>query len=483
MNIKVITLFTILSLSINIFAQQDTSKINIRKPKLILDFTLIDAPYQNNAANTVSNGSKNIGSYLKAYANPSMNQSLSYSSTLYSAAHYGIDKLFRQSSHYGIDNIFQKKSSESTGCLKPFLYTFTILFSDFVLTYAPGGDGWLHEEYHRSVLTRFGANSFNDMNTFPIGAELISVNNVKDEDLIRFKQTSPADFIRLHVAGIEGEYLLIDKLQRNNFFYRQNITHEFLYIIATANSIAYVKICSDPSEVNSITDELNYKESEISKRDFTGLDFTAWAYDLFNPNEPYENRGIHISGNGIDRYRKTTDLSDDALKYLKKQGNLQFLNILSPMLIGFRRIKLNDGLYGNFAVRNYLTSFGNDISLNIYLQNDKRNMVFAYHHASNYKNWFPAFQAELFEEPITFGKHKFVYSPKLLVGLQPKKQEFKTSKASFLGEASCRIDWLIKKVQPWISFSAKTDGWIAGNEFLNKNISFRAGLAVRFYSK
>ena len=43
--------------------------------------------------------------------------------------------------------------------------------ADLLLLYAPARNGWLHEEYHRSVMTLFYINSFNDMNTFPIGRE------------------------------------------------------------------------------------------------------------------------------------------------------------------------------------------------------------------------------------------------------------------------------------------------------------------------
>jgi hypothetical protein len=53
-------------------------------------------------------------------------------------------------------------------------------------------------------MTRYGINGFNGMNTFPLGAETVSVNRVRDEDLVRFKAESPADFIRIHEAGIDG---------------------------------------------------------------------------------------------------------------------------------------------------------------------------------------------------------------------------------------------------------------------------------------
>ncbi len=439
---------------------------SLRKPYLKFDLTFFDLPYQFDAAKTVNNGTLNFKGFMKGYANPSMQQSLYLTTDIYSITHYGIDKLFKVKKKYR-DTKYK------------FLHISSLLLSNFILTYAPTGDGWLHEEYHRAVMNRFHVNSFDDMNTFPIGAELVSVNNVKDEDLIRFKSESPADFIRMHVAGIEGGYLLIDRLQKHNFFYQQNLTHEILYALTTINSISYVVGSSKPDVVDVETDKMNKKEKTIEERDFTGFDFSAWAYDLFNPNEAYQDRGVHILGNGIDRYIKTTDLSSDALDYLEKQGNLQFLNLLSPMLFWQKSIKLNDNINFNFAIRHLLTSFGNDISLNVFLQINENNFIVRYHHANNYKNAFPAIELELFEYPINYANNIFLLSPRVITGTQPKDQSFYTKNHEFLGSFACRIDWVLKYFSPWVEFSAKTDGWVAGNEFLNNNFSCNLGLSLR----
>lgn len=251
---------------------------SLKNNYLVLDLTLFDLPYQTDAGKTVNNGDFTFGSFFKGYANPSMDQSLSLSTSLISSAHYGIDNLFNVQRNY-----FKTK--------RKFWHLLTLLIVDNIITYAPGGEGWLHEEYHRAVMSRYHVNSFDDMNTFPIGASSVSVNNIKDEGLVRFKQESPPDFIRMHVAGIEGQYMLVDRLQRNTFFYDQYITHEISSFMSILNGIMYVGASSKPDEVDKMTDEFNQKESEISERDFTGFDFSAWAYDLFNPNEPYENRG------------------------------------------------------------------------------------------------------------------------------------------------------------------------------------------------
>ncbi len=443
---------------------------SILQPSLKLDLTLFDLPYQFDAGKTVNNGNLTFGSFFKGYANPSMSQSLSLTTDLYSAMHFGIDRIFKVKDKYrGKRFMFWRK----------LLNLGLIGVADFFTLSAPGFGGWEHEEFHRAVMSRFHVNSFDDMNTWPIWQNLVYVNSVTDEDLIRFKKESPYDFIRLPAAGIEGGYQMIDKLQRENFFYDQYLSHEVFYNILTINSVLYVESSASPG-MDEIVDKINNSEKEILDRDFTGFDFSAWVYDLFKPTQPYEDRGVHPSGNGIDRYIKTTDLTSEELSYLKKQGKLQWLNMISPMMFGLNSIKINNDLKFNFAIRNYLTSFGNEISLNVFLKIKEINGIFRYHHAKNYHSDFPAIEAELFEQPFTFMENDFLLSPRIIIGVQPKNQSFFTEKLEFLGYAGCRIDWIQKQINPWVEMSVKTDGWIAGNEFLSSNISLRMGLSARF---
>ena len=460
--------FLLLFLSPDVYPQTDSvltiKRVSPGTPTLKLDLPLLDFPYQLDARRTT-------GNFFKAYANPSMQQSLALTTNLYSSAHVGLQKAF--------EPIGNKP-------LRTIALVVAVFATDFILSYAPGGDGWLHEEYHRAVLTRYHTNSSNDMNKFPIGAETVSVSRVRDEDLVRFKAESPTDFIRLPVAGIEGQYLLVERLQRNNFFYKQNQPHEFQYWLSVLNSILYVKTSSDPKQVDRLTDELNANEPDIRTRDFTGLDFTAWVYDLFRPTEPYTGRGIHPLGNGINRYRKTTDLTADELAYLKKQGNLQWLNVLSPMMIGVRRININASLSGNIAMQHWLTSFGNDTALKIFLRKEGPfkdiNAVFTVHTYANFSHYFPAVEAELIDFPLGSTNRTWLFSPRVLLGLQPVGQQFTTSNSAFLGLLGGRLDVRLNKtIFPYLEFAAKSEGWIGGNEFLGSNVSCRMGLSCRFY--
>ena len=444
-----------------LFSQSVTDSVS-RNPRLKLDLPLLDYPYQKYAKNTVGKG------FFGSYANPSMSQSLAVSADIFSGF------------HYGMKHFIDKSNLTNDGKLG--MNVLCAGLGDYLLFFLPGGDGWLHEEYHRAVMSRHGINSFNEINLFPIGAELVSVSRIKDEDLIRFKRESSAGFVRRSAAGIEGDYMLINKLQRNNFFYNQKLLHEFLYWMVTANSIGYIFTSTMPDEVDKKTAEMNEKETTIASRDGIGFDMTAWAYDIFRPDEPYEARGVHPSGTGINRYRTTQDLLPNELKYLKKQAVWSLVNVLSPMMLCVRSIPLGkNGLNGNFAMRHLLTSYGTAVSAQVFLKKEYLNMAFACHDYRNYKNHFPGIEAELVDYPVQMGKFGMYVSPRVILGAQPKEQAFMTKKADFLGLFGLRADFKISRHYfSYIDFTTKTKGWVAGNEFLDSNTSVKIGLSARF---
>ncbi len=425
---------------------------------LYLDIPLLDIPYQTYSTNTT-------GSFFSGYANPSMKQSLAMSDNLYGVAHWEINKLIKTN----------KK-------IRKILFTNVIAASFDLLTfYTPFGMGWLHEEYHRAVMTKRNINSFNDMNTFPFGASEVSVRKVTDENLIMLSDNYKQDFRRLMVAGNEAQFYQIQTLQKNNFFLNQNLPNISLYWMSSMTNIIYVNQSSSDA-FNKKVDKLNIEDGvNISKRDFTGPDFTAWADALFFPEKPYTERGIHPSGIGINRYIKPSQLSNEARNYLKKQGALQWLNLLSPQLFGILKIKLkstNNGIYyGSFAVRHLLTPFGNDISLDLFYQTPRNNIFVTIHNYNNLNSSFFGLEVSILEKSLL--NNKLQITPRIMVWLQPENQLFFTSKSSLGGLFGGRSSYSFGLLNPYIEIECKTKGWVMGNVFLEENISINIGLYLR----
>lgn len=448
------TILTLVLLKQIGFAQNQPDNVG-----LILDFPIFDIPYQWYAINTT-------GSFFQGYANPSMPQSLAMSNNLYSSTHYGIKRIVKTKNEF-------LRILISNGIAAGF---------DAFTFYIPFGYGWLHEEYHRAVMTRREINSFNDMNTFPFGQATVSVRKIEDEDLIRLSNNHTKDFIRLQSAGLESQYHQIQTLQKNNFYYNQDLPHIPLYWLSTMTNIIYVNQSGSTDYFDKLIDDANQKErQDISKRDFTGPDFTAWASALFNPDRPYEDRGIHPSSVGIDRYIKPSDLSQEELKYLQRQGNLQWLNLLSPHLFGFPKIKYKSNkkgdYFGIFAVRHLLTSFGNDISVDVFYQSPKNNLFFALHNYNNLNASFWGLEAAVIDKKLLHDK--LFLSGRSMIWTQPKNQSFTTTENNLGGLLRLRGSYSFGMWLPYLELEGKTIGWVMGNIFLEENISLRCGLSIR----
>jgi hypothetical protein len=184
-----------------------------------------------------------------------------------------------------------------------------------------------------------------------------------------------------------------------------------------------------------------------------------------------------------DQVIRMSDLNDNEKAFLKKRVMWALINMVSPMTFGIRSIPLgkDTDLYGNFALRQLYTSFGTDISIEVYLKKKPFNLAVSFHNYLNYDHYFPAIEMELLDFPIMFNKWGLYLSPRVILGMQPQNMSFKTKYPEFFGLMGCRADFAITKYfLPYIDFTVKTDGWVAGNEFLEKNASVKVGLSLRF---
>jgi len=294
--------------------------------------------------------------------------------------------------------------------IDPFIKN-TSLFSYFlalelVMFYLPLGDAWLHESFHQSIMKVHGIESYNEIYEFQFFSSTISVSHVKDEELGLLKAKSNPDFVRLSAAGIEGTTLLVTEMVQQAFFRREpwfisRLSHKFINFL---NSSLYIQMCTT-SEAEKTTIKMNESEGDdVQSRDFTGLDFTAWVYDLFRPDIPYGARGLHPNGNiGIARYILPSQLTSEEMEYLKLQANLSFLNFIDTSYLPFDlSIQVAEGYpirtEGN--LRYYMTSFGNSIQANLYLQRQEINFLLSYHTFTNKNNFFPGLEIMLVEYPI-----------------------------------------------------------------------------------
>lgn len=343
---------------------------------------------------------------------------------------------------------------------------------------------WMHEEYHRSDLTLKGISSYNETyNRFNGGFANGSVSKVKDEDLIRLKRESPQKMIRSFAAGIESEFLLLRGLQKDNFFEKSRYPNILLNILLTNHAIGYVNQFRN-SDYNASIDSMNVHGTKIADRDYVGWDFTPWVYDLHRPSEPYEARGIHPGGTGINRAIKTTALTSEEHDYLKKMGRMQYLNYISPFIIGINRIPIGKNTDFNFAVRHYLNSFGYDLTTDFFVDHKGKQFLFSLHGYSSKNLFLPGFELEWAPVEIKQSKvnNSWSVQPSVMFWMQPGS--FYASKGEPGGLLRLKTAYAINNQwRIYTTVEGKTKGWVAGNPFLDANLSVRAGIYARLGKK
>lgn len=410
-----------------------------------VDAPLVDAPYN-----------------FDSPAYPSMQQAVRFSSAAYQMLHWGVGHLV---------NPYRPG-------WKGFWSRLAFLGFDALAASFPLFDAWTHEEFHRAVMGYRGISSYNDVYDLNIGASVIAVSHVDDDDLVRLKRDHPADMVRLPAAGVEGELQLALNLEKQAFFDGATNYHQMAILIAYFNSQAYVASGATPA-ADEMSDTMNEAEEETDVRDFVGHDFTSWVYDLHRPDEPYEARGIHPSGNGLDRYRKYSDLTAGEARYLQVQGHLMYLNFVDPALWGFPYFfDASRSVRWNASLQHYLTSFGQANNLNVFLSAGKPQ-VFAT--LSNFRNdalSLFGLDAELRRFPLE-GLMVKAFSLRGQVFRQPTHQLYadRTSRLGGLG-ALTLFYGLSPRVETYFEVERKSPGWVAGTPYLDAATSGRVGLLV-----
>ncbi len=349
--------------------------------------------------------------------------------------------------------------------LSALLFSVSIPFEDLVLFYIPGGYGWLHEEWHRAILTKDGVSSFDEIYNFPIFSKYIAISNVSDDDLAMMKAFHPFDFIRSFEAGVEGQFYLTEIVRDNCFFSGDLCIEELSQLwMNIANSSAYIFL-SGTKFADKEIERMERSEGEnVSKRDYAGFDFTSWTYHLFHPLQPYDELGVDPSGVGVKRYIKFSDLSVKERKFLKLQGILTWLNLISPQLIGIKDL----GGW-NFYLTHYLTSWGYMISGNLLL---KKYSGIKSSFAANFnlRHIFPSFGIKLTDLGVADVK----------VSLSVKGWIQPVNFFSNRGRAGGSVDVTTvlpagRKAGFLVNMHLKTSGWEQGEEFLGRAFSIRMG--------
>ncbi|MEI8025689.1 MAG: hypothetical protein WCI18_04995 [Pseudomonadota bacterium] len=439
--------------SICVLFKMGTS-LGIQEPySLRLDLPILDMP--SNTQNSITF--------------PSMNQSLAISRSYYDVVHLGLAQF---------DNI-NPRAEGWNGFFSRLTYAAVDIFSFYI----PGGNGWLHEEWHRAVMSKHGISSYNDIYRLNFFSPVVAVSHVTDEELAKLKEQNPEDQVRLAAAGMEAEHSLAQDLERDLFFRGNTSYRTTLLWFLQISPAQYLATCAS-TKADESTEEGNQADgASIKKRDFIGLDCNGWIRDLSRPKEPYADRGAHPSGVGVDRYTTYSELSPTEKKYLRLSRNFSLLNFVDPFLFNkteFRGagIWVENGASYNFKLRHDLASFGNSLSGQFFYKNSAlktHSSLFAFH---NRNHWFPGLEVELVEMPIGSDWDLGIRGQ---IWKQPKDFLFDTSSGTLGGLAGVKIAYKgFDRVNPYFNVIGKTRGWVSGIVDQERNLESIIGLVATY---
>lgn len=374
----------------------------------------------------------------------------------------------------------------TSGIRNPFVQTGATLGLEacalLLNVYVPFGVTWMHEEYHRAVLSGRGISSYDGVYDFNLDATAVSVYHVSDEALENLKAEHPEELVRCEEAGYEAQVDLTDALLRDGMMHGARLVEpSALYSLF---SISFYIWFNTTSYADEETREFNAKETTIDQRDIVGWDFSAWTYDLHRPNEPYAARGIHPSGTGINRYILWSQLTSSEQSYLRLQAALSLVNFIRPQLYGVKPWQCAFGggqcaLTGGLT--HYLTPFGYMIGAYGMARAPGAGIVAGVNMYANGRLALPGINVSLVDVPVVFASPGLFWSPRLSLWLQPSDQRFYDNAAAAGGLMSQRLDIRLSRFASlYTELEAKTKGWAAGTVDMGAALSLRAGTVFVF---
>ena len=471
----------ILLLTLTLLISKGHSQVIVKDtlpPSFEWSLHLFDFPYMVDAAKTeaIRAGGGDLpqsvtpgaGDYGNFYRNLSMEQTTEMARNLHGSLYYG---------HNVIWNVVIEPNSTKRYILNRVVANIAALGTDYLAIKLPYGFAYQHEEFHRAVMSSRHIYSYDEVWKFGKGLD-IAVTNVKDEDLVYLKANHPADQVRLSAAGVEGEYAFLLRMREDNFFRQTGYPFLGISLLGTIHAVSYVNL-PFTERFNSITDSiLAHDRDNILARDFTGWDFSAWVYDLFTPEEPYEDRGTWPGGLGIKRPVKESDLTAEMKDFLRETGNMQYLNFISPFMIGINRIQLKPGYFFNFALRSIPTSFGYYAGGDFFLDFNDRQVLLNLGINRSKSLILPSVDVTYYNI-IRREDSRFSANVNLSGWLQPKDQLFAADKASpgMAVGVQPRFD-IGERFTIMADLSYNTKAWEFANTYLDEKLTFRLGFGL-----
>jgi len=336
------------------------------------------------------------------------------------------------------------------------------------LSIALFGQPYTHEEGHRSVLTSKGIGSVSQPFFNSKGAAY--VKGIKDSELLNLRNTDLPSYVRLHTAGLESDFSIINSIEELVVFEEESYAVlEEEYQLRKLGIISYHLT----SLIPKLSPNLEEEQNELD-RDIVGHDIWGMVRHLHRPNMPFY------------RYTQFDDLTTIEKKYVKGLAWKSFSNLLSPMLFGKNSFDINPNLKGNFSIGHSLSPFGDYFEQNFYLFYKKKyKVIFYLREFKNKEKTFLASGIKLHNYKLS---NKFLASFGVDVWSQPKNLSFTTTSNSLGSNIYLKVHHFtfqnttnfIKGIGIFSEVFYKTKGFLPAYTSLESDFGIRIGLSISY---
>ncbi len=323
-----------------------------------------------------------------------------------------------------------------------------------------------HEEGHRSILTYKNIGSISRPYFNSKGAAY--VQGVTDNSLIELRDNDLPNYIRLHTAGLESDYMLAHKIESYMVFSPHN--QKLLYIEYLMRKLSLLQYY--------LTGLFKYdfdlvEETDELKRDIVGHDVYGAVKHIHRPNEEFI------------RYNQYVDLTKEEKSMIKRIGWRSLFNLASPFLFFKNGFSISQNVKYNLSLGYTMSPFGDFIDQYIWLSIKEQNFMLYFRQHQNKENWFPAAGVGIYDLPL--GK-RFRTDANIHVWNQPKGLSFTETIGFWGGAFDVSLRYLItpnfgerlKRISFDIGILGKTKGFMPEEMEMDKSIGGRFGMSLYY---
>jgi hypothetical protein len=324
-----------------------------------------------------------------------------------------------------------------------------------------------HEEAHRSILNYKKIGSISQPFFNSKGAAY--VNGVSDSTLKNLRDTDFPTYIRLHLGGLESDYMLTNRAEAIGSFEQDKIYHYYYeYLMRKLSLVLYYFTSVIPALEPNLSEESNELD-----RDIVGHDVYGAIRHLHRPTMEFR------------RYTKYEDLTAIEKNFVPRVAFRSLLNFINPLLIGKQNINLSENVKLNFGLGYSMAPFGDFIDNNFWLMlYNKYKFHFYFRENENRLTWFPACGIRIDD----FVLYKVISSSFALhFWSQPKNLDFNTIHSQQGGAFDIMLKYnflpkesKVKSVSIDLGLIYKSKGYLPEEVYLEEHFGVRLGTTFSY---